>query len=107
MVDTKATNPKTALQHVLSEVLGEPLREPAILNGPFRSAFELAGINDVNDMLSIDPMKDLQGIIIKEIIPPPTAEVAKLGSPIPTRSSKIPTVPETLIACSYMKCSYN
>jgi hypothetical protein len=58
----------------------------------------LAGINDVNDLLSIDPMKDLEGIIITEIIPPPPAEVAKLGSPMPTRSSKIPTAPETLPA---------
>ena len=99
-MDTKAVNPKTALQHVLSEVLGEPPREPAVFNGPYRLAFELAGINDIYDLLAIDPIKDLESIIITEIIPPPPAEVARLGSPAPTRtgSSKVQTVPETLPA---------
>ena len=88
MVDTKTTNPTTALEHVLSEVLGEPHRDPARMQGPYRLAFAVAGINNVNDLLAVDPMVDFDGVIFTEILPPPPAEVAKLGSPMPIRSMK-------------------
>jgi hypothetical protein len=93
MVDTKSTNPLTALEHVLTDVLGEPPKEK-VLQGPLRQALAAIGVKDINDLLAIDPMEDLRDITYFEVVPPPPAEVAKLGSP-PPKGGK-PTDPALL-----------
>jgi hypothetical protein len=82
MMHTKQTNPTSALQHVLSVVLGEQPRIPSILEGPYRKAFKAAGIQDINDLLAIDPMVDFNDVIISEVIPPPSpVKGTTAGSP--------------------------
>ena len=84
-MDTKSTNPATALEHVLSDVLREQPQVPAVLNGPFRKAFAMVGIQDINDLLAIEPMVDFKDIIIKEVLPPTPIKGTGLGptSPVP------------------------
>ena len=84
-MDTKSTNPATALEHVLSDVLREQPQVPAVLNGPYRKAFAMVGIQDINDLLAIEPMVDFKDIIIKEVLPPTPIKGTGLGptSPVP------------------------
>jgi len=51
--------PSDALEHVLTEVLGEPPRDEPIQNGRVRKVLEKVGVTDINDLLAIDPMNCL------------------------------------------------
>lgn len=89
MVDTKSTNPTSALLHVLSEVLGEQPQDIDILNGPFTKAFNAVGIQDINDLLAIDPMVDFNDITISEVVLPSTpVKGPGSGTPLSASSSR-------------------
>ena len=82
MVDTKSTNLTSALLHVLSEVLGEQPQDIDILNGPFTKAFNAVGIQDINDLLAIDPMVDFNDITISEVVLPSTPVRSRLRNTV-------------------------
>lgn len=104
MMTTKTTNPNTALLHVLSEVLNEPKQVPSsMLRGPYTKAFDAIGIQDVNDLLAIDPMVDFNDVFITEISPfsTPVKGTGTGSSPVsgsapspppPTRQRKLSVV---------------
>lgn len=94
MVVTKNTTPTTALAHVLSEVLGEQPRESDILNGPYTKAFDAIGIQDINDLLAIDPMVDFNDITIREVVLSTPVKGTGLGPPSPVPGSRnVPSPP--------------
>ena len=57
-----ANQAHTALEYILSNVLGERATRTPYHQSPFRAAFEAAGIADINDFLIIeeDDWKDLE-----------------------------------------------
>ena len=94
-MNTKTSNPKTALLHVLSDVLGEPTQVPNMLRGPYTKAFDAVGIQDVNDLLAIDPMVDFNNVLIIEALPYTTpVKGSGIGTPSPVSGSrKVPSPP--------------
>jgi hypothetical protein len=65
-METRKTDPVTALEHVLTVVLNDPLSDPPLM-GPFRRAMEVAGAAGIGDLLMLRD-EDFKDMIIPDYV---------------------------------------